>query len=231
MLIDRIPVSVPHVVSTSFPHSASCRALFDCAASLLAAPHAARAQVNYVVRNATASSQGTGLLYDNGTDVGIGTANPQSLLHIQTGEVQVGSSGAGCASNNGGAIRFNGTTLYYCNGSTWTTLSPGGAGGVLLDAGDTQIIGTSATNYYTGTSLEAGGTTPSIQYYALLTFYTPVIPAGINISKATLIVYCSHVNSADTISVYPITSSWSLGTVAGVAPQLMVQRAAPRHLR
>jgi hypothetical protein len=61
-----------------------------------------------------------------GGNVGIGTATPQSLLQIYGGEVQVGSSGASCAAANNGAIRFSGSTLYYCTGTTWTSIGSGG---------------------------------------------------------------------------------------------------------
>jgi hypothetical protein len=56
--------------------------------------------------------------------LGIGTTSPKSLVHAYGGEVQVGSSGASCAAAIGGAIRFSGSTLYYCDGSsTWQTIS------------------------------------------------------------------------------------------------------------
>ena len=51
--------------------------------ALLAAPHAARAQVNYVVRNVTASQQGSGTLYDDGTNVGIGTTAPAYQFDVR----------------------------------------------------------------------------------------------------------------------------------------------------
>jgi hypothetical protein len=62
-----------------------------------------------------------------GGNVGIGTTAPQSKLHVQAGEVQVGSSGASCASANAGAIRYSGGTLYYCdNSSTWESIDSSG---------------------------------------------------------------------------------------------------------
>jgi hypothetical protein len=62
-------------------------------------------------------------------DVGIGTATPQSLLQIYNGEVQVGSSGASCAAANAGAIRFSGSAIYYCNGTSWVIDGSGAAAG------------------------------------------------------------------------------------------------------
>ena len=58
-----------------------------------------------------------------GTSLGVGTATPQSKIHVQGGEVQVGSSGATCASNNAGAITYSSGNLSYCNGSSWTIVS------------------------------------------------------------------------------------------------------------
>lgn len=70
--------------------------------------------------------------------VGIGTAAPQSLLHVYGGEVQVGSSGATCTSANGGAIRYASTALSYCNGSNWVA---GGSGAAAGSTGQVQFNG------------------------------------------------------------------------------------------
>ena len=77
----------------------------------------------------------------SGGAVGIGTATPQSLLHIYNGEVQVGSSGASCAVANAGAIRFSGSTIYYCNGTSWVIDGSGAAAG---STGYVQFNGGSA---------------------------------------------------------------------------------------
>jgi hypothetical protein len=78
---------------------------------------------------ATGSDTNIGIiLTPKGTGgVGISTTSPQSLLHVYGGEVQVGSSGASCAAANNGAVRFSGTTLYYCTGTTWTAIGAGGS--------------------------------------------------------------------------------------------------------
>ena len=93
--------------------------------------------------------------------VGIGTTSPQSKLHVQAGEVQVGSSGASCAAAVGGAIRFSGSTLYYCDGtSTWQSVyGSGGSGGSIGGAGSTgyDAIWTSPTAIGTGLLYESGG--------------------------------------------------------------------------
>jgi hypothetical protein len=53
-----------------------------------------------------------------GGSVGIGTATPAASLTV-VGEVQVGSSGAGCSASTAGAIRYASNSLNYCDGSSW----------------------------------------------------------------------------------------------------------------
>ncbi len=95
-----------------------------------------------------------------GGNVGIGTTSPQSKVQAFGGEVQVGTSGSNCASNNGGAIRFFGSTLYYCDGSsTWQTVfSSSGSGGAVSGTGSTgyDALWTSPTSIGTGLIFESG---------------------------------------------------------------------------
>jgi len=104
-----------------------------------------------------------------GGNVGIGTATPQSLVHAYGGEVQVGSSGASCATANNGAIRFSGSTLYYCTGTTWTTIGGSGSGTVTSSTGGqvayyqstgSTVIGTSTLNIASG-NVGIGTTSPT----------------------------------------------------------------------
>jgi len=79
-------------------------------------------------------------------NVGIGQAIPLAKLDVggtisASNAVQVGSSSLACSAGIPGAIRYNGGTLQYCNGTTWTTL--GAAGGGLEDrivSGTTNAI-------------------------------------------------------------------------------------------
>jgi hypothetical protein len=77
--------------------------------------------------------------------LGIGTALPQSLLQTYNGEVQIGSSGASCATANNGALRFSGSTVYVCTGTTWTSVGSGGGGGSVNFG--TGVTANSGTNY------------------------------------------------------------------------------------
>jgi hypothetical protein len=76
---------------------------------------------NYDAMWTSSTALGTGAIYDTGSSIGIGTASPQSMIEAFNGEIQPGSSGASCTSANAGAIRFDGTFLRLCNGtsSTW----------------------------------------------------------------------------------------------------------------
>lgn len=73
-------------------------------------------------------------------NVGMGTVVPAVSLTV-VGEVQVSNSGVVCGSTTRGAIRYSGTSLQYCNATTWTTL--GASGGGLEDrivSGTTAVI-------------------------------------------------------------------------------------------
>lgn len=93
-------------------------------------------------------SSSTSNNYLNG-NLGIGTTSPQSMIHAQAGEVQVGSSGASCAAANAGAVRYSSTNLSYCNASSWTTL---GTGAGTVNSGTQYQLG-----YYATTSSAISG--------------------------------------------------------------------------
>jgi hypothetical protein len=62
--------------------------------------------------------------------VGVGTATPKSAIETYNGEVQIGSSGAGCSGTNAGALRYSGGSAYVCDGASWDVI--GGSGGGTL---------------------------------------------------------------------------------------------------
>ena len=77
--------------------------------------------------------------------LGIGTATPKSMLQTYNGEVQIGSSGVACSATNGGALRYDGGNVYYCDGgSTWQTIYGSGTGGI--GSGITLGASAAATN-------------------------------------------------------------------------------------
>ena len=75
---------------------------------------------NYVARWISPTSLGTGVLYDNGTNVGIGTSAPSSVLEVVTDGSLVGGMRVtnATAANYGPAIYFNGATKAYTISAT-----------------------------------------------------------------------------------------------------------------
>jgi hypothetical protein len=95
-----------------------------------------------------------------GGNVGIGTATPQSKLHIQAGEVQVGSSGASCAAANAGAIRYSGGILYYCdNASIWESIDSSSETDTGSSYSGSYYIATGITTSTSGQGIFGGSTT------------------------------------------------------------------------
>lgn len=102
-----------------------------------------------------------------GAGIGVGTASPQSKIQVLNGEVQVGTSGNACASNNAGAISYNGG-LNYCNGTAWTAASPPqgniynvisyGADNTGVTASDTAITNAMNACHAGASDPQAGGT-------------------------------------------------------------------------
>lgn len=93
----------------------------------------------------------------NSGNVGIGTTSPQSKLHILSGEVQVGSSGVSCTSNNAGAISYASGALSYCNGSVWTSTASGNGNVTGIGSTGYDALWTSPTAIGTGLIYETGG--------------------------------------------------------------------------
>lgn len=63
--------------------------------------------------------------------VGIGIAEPHSLLHV-AGGIQLGNDNAVCPGVGNvklGALRYNGTSLQICNATGWTNVGTGGGSG------------------------------------------------------------------------------------------------------
>ncbi len=65
---------------------------------------------NYVARWTGTSTLGTGVLYDNGTDVGIGTTSPLNDLHVQT-------TGSASSARIGYSSAYYDNRLYFGDGS------------------------------------------------------------------------------------------------------------------
>lgn len=82
-----------------------------------------------------------------GGNVGIGTTSPATRADI-AGTLKVGDGGETCSiAGNGGMIRYSGTNLQYCNGTSWQTLGVSGAGLTSLSGqtGSTQTFAAGAS--------------------------------------------------------------------------------------
>jgi hypothetical protein len=86
------------------------------------------------------------------TNIGIGTATPNSLLQAYNGEVQIGSSGAACSAAVAGALRYSGGTAYVCDGTNWDIFG-GSGGGSLPSLANTDIWVGNASNVATPVAL------------------------------------------------------------------------------
>ncbi|MEK2645789.1 beta strand repeat-containing protein [Bdellovibrio sp. BCCA] len=67
---------------------------------------------------------GSGKIYYNGGNVGVGTATPATALEV-TGAVRVGEEAITCSSSLAGAMRFNSTIgiMEYCSGTNWISMT------------------------------------------------------------------------------------------------------------
>ncbi|MCL4367557.1 MerR family DNA-binding transcriptional regulator, partial [Patescibacteria group bacterium] len=123
---------------------------------------------NYVTRWTGSSSLATGVLYDNGAYVGIGTTNPGSLLTVGNNTFTVNSSGnilgntlALTASSNQIVLDTNGT-LTWTPSTTQTITLPDATGTVALGTGTSGGLaawnGTNSLTNLTSLDVSRGGT-------------------------------------------------------------------------
>lgn len=81
------------------------------------------------LRGTSSVGGGNIVLNPSGGEVGIGTTDPQSKLHV-AGDIQIGNSSAACSTTVEGAQRYNSTLkrMEYCDGVAWQGLGiPAGA--------------------------------------------------------------------------------------------------------
>ena len=83
------------------------------------------------------------MIIDTNGNIGIGTSDPRSVLHV-IGGVQISDDNSACNANKAGTIRYVGGNLQLCNSSnTWQTIATGTSGGntvnyMVLSMGATQ---------------------------------------------------------------------------------------------
>lgn len=59
-----------------------------------------------------------------GPSVGISTLLPSSTLHVG-GDIQIASDGDTCVANKAGALKYESSEVFYCDGTSWTAFSTG----------------------------------------------------------------------------------------------------------
>jgi RHS repeat-associated protein len=142
--------------------------------------------------------------------LGIATTSPQSLLHVYNGEVQVGSSGASCTAANNGAIRFSGSTLYYCTGTTWTVIGSGGGGGTR----PTFSVNKNGTNQTVTASTWTKLTWSNVVFDSNNNFasstYTPTVAGKYMITAS---MRCNDNTSYCPVAIYKNGSEYAEGTL------------------
>ena len=89
---------------------------------------------------------------DSSGNMGVGTASPRAKLDVGGG-VKIGNDSDACAATKSGTVRWDGSTMEYCNGTAWVGFAPqkdtywksarGAAQGIncYCDAGDTVLTG------------------------------------------------------------------------------------------
>lgn len=115
---------------------------------------------NYIAKFTGSTALGSSLIFDDGTNVGIGTTTANSKLEV-AGGIKVANDAAACVSGKAGTIRFTGGSppWQYCDGSAWVPFRQprcqnDGTGECFLDAtrssDDPQFT---AANIRTGTNI------------------------------------------------------------------------------
>ncbi|AZZ36027.1 hypothetical protein CIK05_04215 [Bdellovibrio sp. qaytius] len=139
----------------------------------------------------------------SGGAVGINTTTPITMLDV-SGGIRISMESATCAASYAGTLRYNGSSVEYCNGSSWAAFGVAGAG-ITNFNGSTSSTQTLA-NALTGsqpTYVTANGVhTLNIPYAS-----TPSVVAG-------LISYLDYANFSNKIT----SSAASIAQVLGYIP-------------
>lgn len=106
----------------------------------------------YHLKGNGTSAIASSVIYDDGTNVGIGTASPAYLLNLQTPNTGTGSLVRSAVARTGDQTNFYRTSLVYNDNSTASGMFPGFSAGLYYEKSSSfgtsggLVIGTSASN-------------------------------------------------------------------------------------
>jgi hypothetical protein len=112
---------------------------------------------NYVARWTSGSAIGVGVLYDNGTNVGIGTASPSTLLHIEGSGLNAWSRFTNTTNTSGLYIgtSADGEAIIYQAGNYYMGFYTNSAERMRITSGGNVLVGTTTDS---GEKLQVTGT-------------------------------------------------------------------------
>ncbi|NUN04897.1 MAG: hypothetical protein HUU57_03955, partial [Bdellovibrio sp.] len=148
-------------------------------------------------------------------NIGVGTAAPATKLDV-AGAVRVGADATACAAGIVGAIRYNGGSVEYCNGLTWTAFAVNGSAVTSLNGltGNTQTF----ANPVASGSAMVWTSSGSSHTLNIPMASTAAVTAGL-ISKSDYDAFNSKLGAATVFSgdVSGIYSSVSVDKIKGKA--------------
>jgi trimeric autotransporter adhesin len=101
-----------------------------------------------------ATEYATRMTINSSGNVGIGTTAPTVRTHVD-GTLRIGDGGELCAAAGAGSLKWNGTAIQFCDGTSWASLGGGGGGDFLADG---SVPMTGAFRSIAGTAAAPGVT-------------------------------------------------------------------------
>ncbi len=152
----------------------------------------------YVDSAAAAASHWTktgSIVHYNLGSVGIGTATPRSKLEV-AGGIQIGSDADTCGATKVGTLRYNSTSIEYCNGTAWQAFGISGAGITSLNGSTngTQTFASGTSGSAPAWSTAAGVHTLNIPFAS-----ASGVTAGL-ISKTDYDAFSGKLSTSTTLS-------------------------------
>ena len=141
-------------------------------------------------------------------NVGIGTANPQSALHVG-GAVQIGDDAAACVSAKAGSLRWHGGAIQVCNGSNWNNIyqPPPSINSVNITSGaGGQTVTVAGANFLSGMTAALGGTSVTVSNLTSESFTYSSPNSALNVPQ-NLVVTNTDGQTATSLSAWTRTTA------------------------